>query len=109
MSRIQILPEKMTTYLKFEIEWRYPFSVDAGEDVKFLLRRNSEYLDLFLNKDFWLLDEKVLVWMNYDAGGNFEGILEGTGDETLLALQYKDHLLAEAISLKEYLAHNRTN
>ena len=107
MSRVQILPEILTPYLKFEIEWRYPFSVDAGEEVKFLLPRKCENLELLSNKDFWLLDDKVLVWMNYNADGHFEGIVEGTVDETPLAVQYKNLLLAEAVNLKEYLVHYR--
>ena len=75
MSRVHVVPQSLTPYLKFEVEWGYPGSVEAGEDVRILQtdRPANAFKSNWPASDFWLFDDETVALMNYDADGSFVG------------------------------------
>lgn len=101
-QRVHVLPEAITPYLRFEIEWGYAHSQAAGERIYFLPASAPESVRRAATEDFWLFDNHTLVYLIYDGEGRFLR-LEQEGDDTCLAqaLHLKDDLLAHAVPLTE--------
>jgi hypothetical protein len=108
MQRIHVLPERMTPYLRFEIEWGYVFTATIGEDVRLVLSHAPSEVRRQAVKDFWLFDDSVVFFMNYDLDGRFIGV-EKSLDSAVVrrCCQLRDILLPHAITLREYLATTR--
>lgn len=104
MSRVHVVTEPLSDYLRFEIACGYPASVDAGENVR-ILRRN-DHPDLILPpRDFWMFDENRVAEMDYDQDGNFHGA-EATTDPEMVTRyrQVRDLVMQLSIPLTDYLA-----
>jgi hypothetical protein len=101
-QRVHVLPEAMTAYLRFEIEWGYAYTQAAGERISFLPPSAPESIRRSATEDFWLFDDRILVYLIYNGEGRFLR-LEKEGDDKCLAdaLQLRDALLQHAIPLKE--------
>lgn len=79
MGRVHVLPELLTPYLRYEIEWGYTFNNNAGDDIRLLLPANiSSTLRERLNtlQDFWLFDDSKVVLCDYGPNGSFDGARE---------------------------------
>jgi hypothetical protein len=65
-TRVRIVPEPLTPYLRFGL-YHCAFNVDAGEDIRYLPRDQANALDL-PDHDFWLFDEQrlALLWFTTD-------------------------------------------
>lgn len=75
MSRVHVVTEPLTDYLRFEIGWSYPQSVAAGENVRILsLVAGERWPADVLREDFWLFDSTELFVMVYGADGLWLGI-----------------------------------
>ncbi|MFD5089412.1 DUF6879 family protein [Amycolatopsis thailandensis] len=61
MSRVHVVREPLTDYLRYELTWAYAPNVDAGEDVRIIpLAANDPWpADLPENHDYWLLDDRL--------------------------------------------------
>jgi hypothetical protein len=110
IGRVHVLPEKLTPYILFEIEWGYCYSAHAGDDVRFLEHDCvTDDLRSQLIEDFWLFDDKSVVLCDYESDGTWIGarILE----EKSIALKFieiKDLVLKESIDLRTFLKNYRT-
>jgi hypothetical protein len=87
-SRVHVLTPPLTDYLRFECEWGYVFNVEAGEDVQILDTSETplepEVAALFADtRDFWMINDDLVVQMHYDDGGRFVGAEEVTGDRNV--------------------------
>lgn len=86
MGRVHVLPERLTPYLKYEIEWGYTFNNNAGDDIKLLPAASisntlRERLSTF--QDFWLFDDSKIVLCDYSPTGAFDGAREVTDPSVL--------------------------
>jgi hypothetical protein len=66
MRRVHIIEHALTPYLQFEIDWYYAVNAAAGEDIRFIFRKdvpNVKYTDT------WLFDDRDVVDLSYDAQG----------------------------------------
>jgi len=74
-SRVHILPQELSSYLRFEIEWGYVYNVAAGSDIRLLEWQNvTDEIRSIATKDFWLFDNTTVVLMDYSAReGRYEG------------------------------------
>jgi hypothetical protein len=79
-SRTRILLGPMTEYLRFEIDWGYPLSLEHGEIINFVPAADAMALafDVPILKDFWLFDERDCYLMEYDVIGQFLGVTQIT-------------------------------
>lgn len=71
MSRVHIVVEPLTDYLRYEIGWSYAPNVDAGEDIRIIPVQPGEWPPLPKGYDYWLFDSSELWVMTYDAEGRF--------------------------------------
>lgn len=103
MSRVHVVDEPLSEYLKFELTCGYPASLAAGEDIRIF--ELSKYPVLtYPRHDFWLFDNAVAVVMDYDNNGNFLGAdMTSAPVEIARYRHVRDFLMHEAIPLADYL------
>jgi hypothetical protein len=72
MSRVHVVVEPLTDYLRYELGWSYPPNVDAGEDIRIIpVQPGGWPTGLPEQYDFWLFDSRDLWVMAYDDQGGF--------------------------------------
>jgi hypothetical protein len=106
-TRVHLVPEELSDYLRWEIEWAYPQNAGIGEIIKIVrphdLRELPEGLShsCLLTQDFQLLDEKTLVFVRYDESGHYK-CHERFDDPTLIeeAVKVKRALLELGTQIK---------
>jgi len=110
IDRVHILPGRLTPYLRFEIEWGYLYSAQAGEEI-FLLPQSDATPELLdrATLDFWLFDDTIGFMMEYDEMGRFLGSAPVTSSARISELTaLKLELLKYATPLREWLARERS-
>ena len=103
MVRVHVVDEPLSDYLQFELTCAYPANVDAGEDVRILVR--SEVPSMHLpDYDYWLFDDHAAAVMSYDTDGNWLGA-SLTHDPTAIASyrRTRDLAIEHSAPLTEYL------
>lgn len=70
--RVRILSAQLTDYERYSIEFGYLQNVAAGEDVR-ILRAGEHPIPQLLDFDYWLINDRDLARMHYDARGAFLG------------------------------------
>ena len=95
----------LTSYLAYEIEWPYVACTEAGEDIR-ILHRSSWAETPFGERprDFYLLDDRTVVLMDYDPTGRWIGgdLITDPGQVADFRV-LRDRALAEAVPVFEYL------
>jgi hypothetical protein len=72
-TRVHVVRSPLSDYLRYEMEWGYASNAGAGENIRVLdLAEVSKPPDL-AERDFWLMDDEVVVVMHYGDGGRFLG------------------------------------
>jgi hypothetical protein len=107
MSRVHIVREPLTDYLRFELTWAYAPNVAAGEDVRILpLARDEAWPGgLPEEHDFWLIDDR-LYDMEYanDEARSWIGVHPvDDPEQTLQARQWRDRALEMAMPWRTYI------
>ncbi|MGH3961688.1 MAG: DUF6879 family protein [Pseudonocardiaceae bacterium] len=71
--RVHVVRSPLNDYLRFECEWGYVYNARAGEHIRILdlaeLPRPADLLD----EDFWLIEDREVLRMNYSDDGKFVG------------------------------------
>jgi hypothetical protein len=81
VRRARIVSEPVTDYIRFEYDVTADHNILAGELVRWLPRRSAP--DLMVPcVDFWVFDERVIVFNHFDGSGNWLGE-EYRDDESL--------------------------
>lgn len=107
IQRVRIIPEKLTDYIKFEIDTWREYSIKNGEELLFL--DNDEFQKIitgcgFGPKDFWLFDNQYLLIFNYDKAGKFTGDVAITdGGMIKRYCELKSKLIEAAQPMESYL------
>jgi hypothetical protein len=79
MRRARIVSEPVHQYIKFEYEVTV-HNVEAGEEVRWLPRRRA--VDLALpGGDFWLIDQRIVVFNHFDGTGHWADPPEEVRDD----------------------------
>lgn len=67
IGRVRVIRHPLTEYQRRQLDWVYPDSAKAGEDIRILDLTED---DLGLpNQDFWLLDEQTVIHLNFADDG----------------------------------------
>lgn len=108
--RVHIMPERITPYLRYALEWGYTRTGAAGEEVFFLPEsRVSGVLTRNGRTDFWLFDRETAVLYSYGPNGEYQGIGRGNPRDLAHFQAVRDAALCDdAISLKDYLRMYRS-
>ena len=107
MSRVHIVREPLTDYLKFELTWAYAPNVAAGEDVGVIALAEGEPwpTELPQERDFWLIDTR-LYDMEYapDETRSWIGVyLVDDWSQIRQAQMWRDRALGLAVSWRTYI------
>ena len=70
VRRARIVSEPVTEYIKFEFDVTAAHNAAAGEQVRWLPRRDASDL-LLPGSDFWVFDDAVVVFNHFDGVGNW--------------------------------------
>ena len=107
-GRVHALVGPLTPYLRYELEWGYTRTADAGDDVRILHRRS--WADTPFGEqppDFWLFDaelpEATVALMHYAPDGEWRGLELVSGDVS----EYRrlhDLAVRDSVPLRDYLA-----
>lgn len=108
MSRVHVVAEPLTGYLRYELGWSYPPNVDAGEDIRILPVQAGDWpKDLPEECDFWLFDSKDLWLMAYDDLGRFMYAEQIDDPEEVVAHNYiRDAAMHAATEFHAYMRQN---
>jgi hypothetical protein len=115
MSRVHVVPRRLTPYLRYEIEWGYLYSAEAGEDILLLVHdQPGEVFGTWPIDDFWLFDDGTdrctCVRMRYDVAGHFLfGELITDPNDVAGRRRVRDVALAQGTPLQRYLAEVRNS
>lgn len=107
--RIHTVPKILTPYLRYEIEWAYSmYNVPSGERVLITTRSSNPEVARIPLQDFYLLDQRRVVRLNFDNQMNFQGA-DLTSDPRvvdwyLLATQ---KMMTNAVDLEAFLQRLR--
>ena len=70
VRRARIVSEPVTDYIRFEYDLTAANNVDAGEEVRWLPRRQTAGL-LVPPNDFWVFDERIVLWNHFAGDGSW--------------------------------------
>lgn len=108
MSRVHVIEEPLTDYLRFEILWPYRDNVDAGDQIGLVVVQRGDWPAAIPKQDFWLFDENLVAEMIYDERYGFvEAVIT---DNHLLVeecIRWRDEAIRLSISYEEYIARMR--
>jgi hypothetical protein len=103
MQRVHIVTEPLSSYLQFEIGWSYRLNRGAGEDIR-ILPADRAPAAVTEAGDYWLLDSRTLIRMEYDGRGRLTRIRHVTDPDMIVAAGYaRDAALHYAMPLSQYV------
>jgi hypothetical protein len=103
MSRVHVIEEPVSDYVRFEITWPYQDSLRAGEEIRVLPVKRGEWPPGVLDFDYWLFDSVVGYRMYYDPDGSFSSAdLIGDKKEVARLEQCRLEAIAGSIPLSDY-------
>jgi len=70
--RIRILSAQVTDYERYACDFGYRYN-GAYEEIRVLHRGEHEIPPGLIERDFWIINDSVVVTMNYDDRGGFQG------------------------------------
>jgi hypothetical protein len=105
MQRVHVVSEPVSDYIRFSLLHGYPYSVQAGEDVRILGRAQSD--GMCSQGDWWLFDDSPAAVLLYDGSGAVERV-EMNDDPAVLAglCNVRDEALRLAVPLARYVSEN---
>lgn len=68
-SRVRIVSIPLTDYSRFGL-WASQFTVEAGEDIRYIARDEATGLP---DHDYWMFDSRIVVRMHFDDQSAFLG------------------------------------
>ena len=102
-QRVHVVTSPLSDYLQYEFAWGYVFNVHAGEDIRILdLARQAD--PGLPAQDFWLLDDSIVVRMDYTQYGVQLGRELMEGVDPAPYIEWKRLALAHAQPFEQYYA-----
>lgn len=102
IGRVRAVRQPFTDYVRCQLAWVTPDSVAAGEDIRIADLTED---DLGLpTQDFWLLDDKTVIHLNFSEDGSLIDIEQLEDVQVSKYLAWRDTALANAVPHSEYVA-----
>ncbi|WKZ57473.1 MAG: hypothetical protein QY326_02070 [Bdellovibrionota bacterium] len=104
MVRVHLIPEVLTPYLRYEIEWAYTlFNAPAGEKVYLVnIDRHPRFVEL-RGRDFYLFDASSVLEINFDGSQLKNMEFDNTPGTVSKFTGLRDELMKVAVPLSDYL------
>ena len=80
--RARIVSEPVTDYIRYEYDVTAAYNLASGERVRWLPRQHTAGL-LVPPSDFWVFDERVVVWNHFAGDGSW--VTEEVSEDPALA------------------------
>lgn len=105
MSRVHVVSEPLTDYLRFELGVAYPQTSQAGEEIRLISEDDFDDLcdedefDVPFNRwgalDFWLFDDSRLFLLDYSDDGTWLGQNESFDEDDIKdAMRIRDAVMS---------------
>lgn len=106
VQRVHVVGEPVTDYLCFSMLHGYPYSVQAGEDIRILGRTSAA--SLVSHGDWWLFDDRLAAILVYGDSGLVERV-EMHHDPAVLdrLCGLRDQALQLAVPLAQYVEKHK--
>jgi len=110
VCRVRALSRNISPYVRFEMEWGYnPVSL-IGEDYRIIIKEQHPELSDSWDEEYYIIDNKRLVYIKYDETGKTLGLEEEKDTEEIKKrLDQQKRLLQKAVPYNKFLAHLRKN
>lgn len=103
VHRVRVVDDPPSDYLRWEIE-NTPHNLRAGEDIRYLPRREAERLDL-PDHDSWLFDDRLLALLEFDDEDRFLGFRRSRDTNWVSAhVRWRELAWARALPFDRYVA-----
>ena len=107
MSRVHVVSEPLTDYLRFELGVAYPKTSAAGEQIRLITENDfddicdEDELDVVVNRwgalVFWLFDDSRLYIMDYSDDGTWLGVNESFDEDDIKdAMRIRDAVMVSS-------------
>ena len=107
MSRVHVVNEPLTDYLRFELGVAYPKTSAAGEEIRLISDNDFDDLcdedefDVAFNRwgalDFWLFDDSRLFLMDYADDGTWLAVNESFDEDDIKdAMRIRDAVMTQS-------------
>jgi hypothetical protein len=100
--RVHIAESPLSDYLRYECEWGYVYTSQAGEEIYILDTAENPRPPGLIDEDFWLYDDTHVVVMHYDGDGRFITAEALPDSETPRYRRYRDLALSAAVPFADY-------
>jgi hypothetical protein len=102
IRRARIVSEPVSEYVRFEYDVTSAHNVAAGESVRWLPRHRCAGLTV-PPCDFWVFDEKVVIWNHFGGDGSWVGEeLDGDAEVAELCVASFEAVWDRAVPHGEY-------
>jgi hypothetical protein len=103
MTRVRVVTVPHADYARWGLSVA-PLNISAGEDIRWLPRRLAAGID-FPADDYWLFDDRRLVFTVFHDDGRFLGGYESADEEMIARCRrVRDQVWDRAIPQREYIA-----
>jgi len=101
LERVHVITEPLTDYIRYELAY-YQVAAAAGEDVRLIpVPAGGDWPAGVPRLDYWLLDDRDVWTMAYDADGRFRQAMRARG-MLLQARRWRNAALAQSVPLADY-------
>lgn len=102
-SRVHVVTEPLSDYVRFECACGYRLSVTAGEEIRILPVREGDWPEGIPHLDYWLFDSHQLLRMDYTADGTLlPPVLVDDPEQIVAANHWRDRAMQTSIPYTEY-------
>ena len=104
--RVHVLGSPLTDYLRYECDWGYAYTSQAGEEIYILDLAETLRPGGLINEAFWLLDGEHVLVMRYDSEGRLLGGEPLAAADAPRYRRCRDVALAQAQPFSRYWAEH---
>ncbi len=102
--RVHVLESPLSDYLRYECEWGYACTSNAGEEIYILDTAETPRPDGLINEDFYLIDDERVLVMRYDGDGRLLGGEPLPVSEAARYVRCREVAVAHAVPFGRYWA-----
>lgn len=105
IGRVRAVRRPLTDYVRCQLDWVIPDSVQAGEDIRIL--EVAEDDPDAPSEDFWLFDGALVVRLNFSEDGSLLNIEELEESDVRRYVKWMGAALTRAVPFDEYARTER--
>lgn len=109
-SRVRVVSRVLSPYEKYELDL-FDYTDTRGEKLNILLREQNSDVENFWQEEYYIIDNKDVYYICYDADNKYLGYAEKEEDpqEIKDRVKEKEVLLSRSVPLRDFLGHMRKN